>query len=233
MSIETHRVVIGACGWKHPAWLNDFYAEDLPEDWLLGFYSNEFTVVYVPANDWVNEVTLADWAEDITESFRFILELSELDFTDNERLTSLLNKVSELGEHCLGIVLVPGSEFLMSIEQFQSRAEIIQKIAPLCVDTANANLSAEIKTFLLQHNICEVWNGSFADTGLNPGSNLKRGPLAISRVSTKNLTALQLRKVLEVCLEASTEECTSVLCFDGHPPSIETMRNADIILNLL
>lgn len=233
MSIETHRVVIGACGWKHPAWLNNFYDEDLPEDWLLGFYSNEFTVVYVPVSDWVDEISLADWAEDINGAFRFILEISADDFTDSERLTLLLTKASALGEHCLGFVLVTGSEFFMSIEQFQSRTDMIQKIAPLCVDAENINLSAEMKTFLLQHNISEVWNGSFADTTIKPLAKLKRGSLAISRVSSENLTALQLRKVLEVCLEASTEECTSVLCFDGNPPSIEMMRNADIILNLL
>ncbi len=42
-----------------------------------------------------------------------------------------------------------------------------------------------------------------------------------------------LRKVIEGCLAVSNGERTSVLCIDGNPPSLELLRNADIILNLL
>jgi hypothetical protein len=43
----------------------------------------------------------------------------------------------------------------------------------------------------------------------------------------------ELRKVLEVNLSASSEDCISVLFIDGSPPSLALLRNADILLNLL
>ena len=72
MSIDTHRVAIGACGWLHQDWIGDFYPDDLPEDWYLGYYANEFSVVYIPASVWINEADLSDWCEDVSETFRFI-----------------------------------------------------------------------------------------------------------------------------------------------------------------
>ena len=46
---------IGAYGWRHSHWLNDFYPDDLPvageEDWRLAYYSNEFNTVLDDVND--------------------------------------------------------------------------------------------------------------------------------------------------------------------------------------
>ena len=87
----------------------------------------------------------------------------------------------------------------------------------------NLNLTVYIRSgFVQQQN-----NKSADDFGLT------RGGLAISRVSGEELDAVQLRKVIEVCLMASSENCVSVLCIEGNPPSLEILRNADIILNLL
>ena len=95
MSVESHRVLIGAYGWKHPAWNYDFYDEDLPEDWQLGFYANEFPVVYVPASDWLEQADLAEWEEEVTESFRFILDVPCEVINDVSQLTKALKKAQK------------------------------------------------------------------------------------------------------------------------------------------
>lgn len=233
MSIETHRVVMGACGWKHQAWLEDFYSEDLPEDWQLGFYSNEFSVVYVPASDWISEPDLSEWVEDIVDSFRFILEIPDNALNDELLFNALLDKAKTLSEFCLGFVFQLNQNICADTPLFLSRFDAAQTIAPVCVDKRGMILSDEFKNILLKHNISEVWNGQYQDNESAESLGLMRAGLAITHVSGEELDMASLRKVIEVCLSASSENCISVLCIDGNPPSLEMLRNADIILNLL
>lgn len=231
MSVETHRVLIGACGWKHQAWLNDFYEEDLPEEWQLGFYSNEFSVVYVPTTDWFSEseeVDFAEWVNDVSDSFRFVLEISEHILKDEQRFAAALNKAKDLGDFCLGLVFQISTDILNDIPLFQKHLKSAQAIAPVCVDKCGTQLTTETSTILQKENISEVWHGD-----LQEHESLKRGLLAISLVSSEALEPVGLRKVVEVCLSVSSDGCISVLCFDDQPPSLQKLRNADIILNLL
>ena len=85
MSERDYRILIGAAGWQHPEWVNDaFYPDDLPEDWYLSFYANEFPVVLVPEAQWKDtaavELLIAEIIEQATPGFKCILEL---DLTGN------------------------------------------------------------------------------------------------------------------------------------------------------
>lgn len=233
MSVETHRVLMGACGWKHQAWLNDFYSEDLPEDWQLGFYSNEFPVVYVPAADWLDVANLdiedlSEWKEDVSESFRFILEISGEVLDDESRFLTAIENVKSLGESCLGVVFLLSPNICNDSELFKQRLELAQAIAPVCVDKQGIVISKEITDVLLNTKVSEVWHGKSDEK-----ENYQRGALAISHISADELDMAGLRKAIEHCLDVSNEERVSVLCLDGEPPSLELLRNADIILNLL
>ncbi len=228
MSVETHRVLMGACGWKHQAWLDDFYSEDLPGEWQLGFYSNEFPVVYVPAVEWIDDSDLEEWTEDVSDSFRFVLEISIDILKDEQRFATALKKANILGKFCLGLIFQIDQNLQDNTQQFQKYLERAQAIAPVCIDKCGTELSKEFKNTLINQNISEVWNGEPQES-----KNLQRGSLAISKISSDSLDMAGLRKVIEVCLSASNENRTSVLCIDGNPPSLELLRNADIILNLL
>jgi len=230
MSVETHRVLMGACGWKHQAWLDDFYSENLPEEWQLGFYSNEFPVVYIPANDWINTSgsDLVEWTEDVSDSFRFILEVSAEALNDESRFATELEKVKSLDAFCLGLVFQLDSKLCENITLFNKNLLLAKTIAPVCIDSGGNTLSDEINNILFENNISEVWNGISQNN-----DNLNRGTLAISHVSGENLDMVALRNIVEGCLAASNENRISVLCIDGNPPSLELLRNADIILNLL
>ena len=233
MSVETHRVLIGACGWKHPSWLNDFYSDDLPEDWQLGFYSNEFPVVYVPSTDWLDADDFDDWVEDVADSFRFILEIPSSVLTDNDTFSSVLTKIKSLSEHCLGVVLLLDQSTPDDAQLLNDALMQLQGLTSVCVESKELNLSAEIQSILLKQNVSATWDGQFKEGDSAESLGLMRGDLSISHVSSENLDMPTLRKVLEICLESSNEEHTSVLCIDGEPPSLEIIRNADILLNLL
>ena len=65
---------LGAYGWQHQHWQNLFYPEDLPQDWRLSFYANEFTAVIVPASYWQGDYDVEQWCEQLPSRFRFYLE---------------------------------------------------------------------------------------------------------------------------------------------------------------
>ena len=228
MSVETHRVLMGTSGWRHQAWINDFYSEDLPEEWQLGFYSNEFPVVYVPASDWLDDSNIAEWTEDVADSFRFILEISENNIKDEALFIVAINKAKSLGGFCLGLVfqLTPGLRD--DIQLVQKRLGVAQTFAPVCVDMCGTPFTTEFEQLLQEQRISEVWNGEE-----EKNKSLTCDSLSVSRVSGDKLDMAGLRKVIEVCLSESSEGCISVLCLEGEPPSIEQLRNADTILNLL
>lgn len=229
MSVETHRVLLGACGWKHQGWLNNYYSEELPTDWQLGFYSNEFPVVYVSAADWLDASDLAEWTEDISDSFRFILEIPEHILENKQYFIKALEKAKTLDEFCLGLVLKLPQSLRDDSALFQQYLEMAQAVTHVCVDKGDTTLTASFKAMLVKNHVSEVWDGTLQE---NEGS-LNGGYLAISHISGKELDMRALRKIIEVCLTASNENCISVLCLDGDPPSLELLRNADIILELL
>ena len=227
MSVETHRVLIGACGWKHAAWLDEFYSEDLPEDWQLGFYSNEFPVVYVSASEWVDEPDINEWIEDISDDFRFILQMPADALMNESIFVSLLTNIKKLDEHCLGIVFELNQSICDDSHLLDKRLTQAQVISSVCVESTGLLLSDESKALLNEKNVAEVGDG------VTEKLEAKGALLAITHISSENLDMTMLRAALEICLKASNEDCVSVLCIDGEPPSLEVLRNADILLNLL
>ena len=65
------RVRIGTVGWDFPAWSQAYYPEDIPEDWKLAFYANEFTAVALPENTWKGKDLgfLEESMKDLDEDF--------------------------------------------------------------------------------------------------------------------------------------------------------------------
>jgi hypothetical protein len=233
MSIETHRVVIGAAGWKHPAWVNEFYSEDLPADWQLGFYSNEFSVVYVPAADWLYASDMAEWAEGVSDTFRFILEIPAHILSDTAAFTAALNQAKEINEFCLGLVFQLTQNICGDSQLIQKCLAEAKSIAPVCIDLKAGVVSDALNSILANNHITTVWNGEMQNTETAKDPGLTGGRLALSIITTEHMDMRGLRKVLERCLSVSTEECMSVLIFKGEPPSLDMMRNADTLLNLL
>lgn len=67
---------IVTCGWEYPGWGGDFYPSDLPAEWRLTYFANEFPAVLVPGDRWreLGEASLHGWSEDVPDGFRFYLE---------------------------------------------------------------------------------------------------------------------------------------------------------------
>ena len=117
---------VGAYGWEHEGWVVDFYPEDLPEDWRLAYYANEFFAVLVPADYW-REVHAPDarkWREDVHERFRFYLEIDGA-LVDSERWEHVVAAASTLGEHLGGCLLnLEPDRFSAVADELRSRLPV-------------------------------------------------------------------------------------------------------------
>lgn len=68
---------LAACGWSPADWQRIFYPEDLPEDWRVSYYANEFACVLLPATVWENpSIQAAFWQAEVQPDFRFYLEIT-------------------------------------------------------------------------------------------------------------------------------------------------------------
>jgi len=100
-------LIVGARGWEHPGWQGSYYPDDLPEDWRLAYYANDFRGVLVPASFWTGDRP-PDWhslAEDTSDPFRFFLELPAEPVARNRAMERLSVCAQTLGAR-LGSLLV-------------------------------------------------------------------------------------------------------------------------------
>jgi len=216
------RLLIGACGWDHPGWNELFYPDDLPLDWRLGFYANEFPLVLVTEREWAQSPTgAAQWCEDSDPSLQFVAQ-----WPMTLPIATAAEKLAPLGERLYGLLL--RAEPSQSLSRFKTALAAWGELSvPLCVEFPNGQAGSELQAHLRQHNIGEVWHGE------GNTQQMQHGELAIARVDSAQIRdARQLRVWVETSLAVATQRKT-LLLFDGEPPSIELMRNAGVICDLL
>jgi len=95
-------VVVGARGWLHERWLESFYPEDIPEEWRLGFYANEFNTLLVPWSEWEE---LEEGLDDTPDDFHLYLELP----SKHQKLPEYLNDIKE---RVTGLLCIEGEPSL-------------------------------------------------------------------------------------------------------------------------
>lgn len=98
---------IAALGWEHPGWRDSFYPHDLPHEWRLDYYGNEFAAVVVPASAWLSADAerLAGWCEAVSPEFRFFLAVDAAGSVVGNRIEVVRRA---LAEHFGGVVLMGG-----------------------------------------------------------------------------------------------------------------------------
>lgn len=94
-------LTLAAYGWSPANWSQVFYPDDLPPDWRLAYYANEFKRVLLPASGWVSPVAqAASWVAEVGQDFSFYLEL-----TPGLVHSGHWGQVQEAVEHHLGAQL--------------------------------------------------------------------------------------------------------------------------------
>ena len=97
---------LGSYGWQHAEWNGSFYPDDLPEDWQLGYYANQFSAVLVPQAYWQKDTgfDMQGWQDDVAEDFRFYIEWP-FDSVDGKLQSLCLQQCQSLGQLLGGIIV--------------------------------------------------------------------------------------------------------------------------------
>ena len=232
MSETTHRIQIGAYGWSHAAWQDDFYPHELPEDWQLGYYGNEFPVIMVPAAYWQQpgpaqiEAALEDCAESLQVVYEAPLVL-QADTPVAEAVSlvhDLVEQIGALAQPCAALSIpadsadFPFGEFLQVLDV---SIPVVFCFATGLADTQASHLYPLFKEYAV--GLC--WTGGAGEEALQFGPvalTIIRGPLEMRR----------LRGVIETILATTSQEQHSILIFQDEPPDIQSMRNAAVMLDL-
>ena len=228
--MSEHVVLIGACGWLHEGWSGEFYPEDLPEEWRLGYYGNEYQVVMVPASYWSSQAgKIAEWLEESDESLKMVCEWPAQG-AGAAQLDAARQGIEALAERVLAI-LIP-----IEADISESDLTIYKGLAnsyPLCFDlktsegTVREQLTAWLAAQLAGLDYSLVWDG-VPDSKPGP----EAGTVKLTRISGE-VEPKQLRTMFEAIIASSTDNIEQVLIVDGEPPSMKLLSNAGIILDLL
>jgi len=246
MSERDYRILIGAAGWQHPEWVNDaFYPDDLPEDWYLSFYANEFPVVLVPEAQWKDtaavELLIAEIIEQATPGFKCILEL---DLTGNRlgnstgevavqnNLDLRLEKLTPLKSLLSGLLVSVESDSFES-KSFCDELVSLKNRFNVCLELKNDPSELEltnIKTFCEKYLTSVCWNGK--GDAIVPDASTLWLARCDSNQDNKALVQ-QLKTVLGEQLKRESLTREHIIIIDGTPPKIEAIRNANIMLDIM
>ena len=114
----TPSIALGAWDWRHAEWNGRFYADDLPKEWHLTFYSNEFDAVGLYAAGWVTTPIseMEQWVEDTHEGFRFHLVMPSMVLKgDEDVFAGIAERLAILQPRLGSILLSVASDTCISL----------------------------------------------------------------------------------------------------------------------
>ncbi len=231
MSQRDYRILIGTAGWQHSEWGNEvFYPEDLPEDWFLSFYSNEFPVVVVPESQWAYvseaEQMMDEIIEQATVGFKCIFEL---DLMAQKNIPIRLEYLAKVDGFLGGLLVRVNSDFVNDNKLCEQLVSLNNDFN-ICLDVDGEVELSDLATFCEQHAISVCWRGK--GEVIVPDESR----LWLARCDSgqdKKATAQQLKTIITEQLKLESQSRVHILIVDGTPPSIEVTRNASIMLDIM
>ena len=225
---NTHcEIIVTARGWSYPSWHGTFYPDDLPEDWQLSYYGNEFSAVVVPASEWVgiDPVEIERWVEDVPEGFLFYLEIED-PLTDWEQTAKILKP---LGDQLGGFLLRP-MEVDADLAIISPNIASASQLAPVSVllpDGVEPNTAG--KKMLKQFGVQCSWNVGEGKPGWMD-SDYDSQLVVVCIAGNKNFTARQWRETIETSMDKSAvKDRTVLMVIDSEKPKISDLRTAMMI----
>lgn len=214
-------VRIGARSWNHQDWVGSFFPDDLPVEWRLSYYANEFSTVLVPVELWQETCleSLDQWREDVYENFRFVLEFSRAGALTKPEDT--MERLRRLDGLVTGILLP-------SVPEDPWRNQVVETVGAhvrFCVLLNPKIPVASLEWFLATGGeIC--WT---------PGTSAAAGAYSIGLIhpASVRLDLRNLRHLLEAFLNDTQGAGVRYLFFAGDPPEVSILRDALTMAGLL
>lgn len=231
-------IQVAARGWKHAGWQDNFYPDDLPEDWRLAYYSNEFRAVVIPAQQWlVAEIdAIESWREDTHKDFNFYLEVDDF-AVDWKRFAQ---KAAILESQLSGILLRP-RQWKADASVLAASLQQAAAIAPCCLLLPeNQHLHGDEQTVLLKAHAEQGWRltNDAGETMSDSAQPPWYGHAALAFIQVTGNSAYSPRQWREIisASQSGVDNCRRrvvLMMFGGECPDIETMRSVTTISGLL
>lgn len=234
MSERDYRILTGTAGWKHPEWGNEvFYPEDLPEDWYLSFYSNEFPIVLVPDKQWQDdaaiEYLLNEIDEQATAGFQCVFECH---WAVENNLTERAWQLAPIEDNVAGLLVQVNSDAIES-QQFRDDIASLTKKFKVClevIDNKNGLSISKVNVFCEKYAVSLCWQGE--------------GEVVVPVDSTfwlarcnseldKKACLQQLKTIIAEQFKRESLTREHVIIVDGRPPKVEAVRNAMVMMELM
>lgn len=93
---------IGLKGFRDEPWIEGFFPNDLPEEWRLSYYANEFCALTINARDWMalDAADVEEWLEERGTRFELLLLNADAAGLDRAALLGRLD-VSAVRARCV------------------------------------------------------------------------------------------------------------------------------------
>jgi len=221
----------GTCGWNHDDWVYAFYPDDLPDDWRLSYYSNEFDTVLVPVHglDSITSQEAEQWYEDTRDDFLFFIKLPDSVNLCDPALSVFLDRIRPLGAKLGGILLPAG----LTCEQENQVARMEIQCA-IYMELEQQNLPDYVK---------KAFSGSPADTyhayALHQSSSIvgtssaALSLLIVEKTGEQPYDLRKLRKLVEGIMAAGADDNRVTILLGGHSSVTEDVRNIRIMVDLM
>ena len=206
-------MLIGTYGWRHPQWVGTYYPEDMPEDWWLSYYSNEFSVVLVPEADILctDKGEIEAWPDNVEDDFLFFIGFNDLN--NWAKTLSLLEPVWPLiGGFALNDQSAEPENFIEIVSG-------LSEVAPVCAGVRSAQTEGISGQFtIIQETDVELMTGKIG--------------LALNTHIT-DCNPRKIRTLIENCLSSMSDIPLQALFFGGNDPGIDIAKQAVTIRDLL
>ena len=156
-------VLLGAQDWNNESWDEEFYPEDLPADWQLAFYANEYGTVVIELADFrtpVEREVLGEQLIDCHAGFRPLLKIDMADATPREA-GDFLGWLAQLDEdtgldRLCGVWLGQADQCAVSWQELQPWRAAIDAQLPIAADLPLACTADQMQRFAAE-KISPVW----------------------------------------------------------------------------
>ena len=197
--------LIGAEAWQVPRWEQEYYPDDLPEEWQLSYYANEFSTTLIDCHRYLGTESLdylAEALEDCHDEFRPVLSVhggkvvpqQVAEFIDFLELLDPDIGIKRLA----GVYLDASSGMNSQVSLVEWRASVPASL-PVAV---GQHLWAEVSKDLQQQGIYPVW-----EPGYQPAESINHWLSFVNVASAPRELADQVQSFLHSMSESDLTAC--------------------------
>ncbi|MFA7094871.1 MAG: DUF72 domain-containing protein [Gammaproteobacteria bacterium] len=220
-------LILGARGWEHAGWDGVFYPADLPPEWRLAYYANEFQTVLVPEECWrdCTPAQVAGWGADVRPGFSFFLELT----CDPARAAAFVDDCAALRERCAALAERMGGLILRfarlpAPRELEALPACLPALHPVSLVLPDGVSPPEASAPLMWSGAAPCWM---------PGRGLGKSGTGLMTIEDGKYTQRGLRREVESFLKQARGVERAFLFFQGDPPGVQALRDAAVMAELL